>query len=168
MSIYSIWLMPEKDSRANYRDIIIKLSTKLKSPPFDPHCTLYGRLDIDIDKIIPAVNDLVKSKNQFSTYVKRLKTGKTKWKSLYLALENKQEMQFLYEYCKNKFHASRKYVFDPHLSIAYGNFDPEKVHYATKSINIPKYLAFSGIAIVKTGENIVDWEIVFQRNFCSD
>jgi len=66
---------------------------------------------------------------------------------------------------KKQFGSLRKYAFDPHLSIAYGIFDPESIHYATKNINIPEYLAFSAIAIVKTGENIVDWEIVFQRQF---
>ena len=44
-------------------------------------------------------------------------------------------------------------------------FAPESIHYATKNIIIPEYLAFSAIAIVKTGENIEDWEIVFQRQF---
>ena len=45
------------------------------------------------------------------------------------------------------------------------NFKPEELHYATKDIDIPKYLAFSGIAVVKTGENIEEWELVFQRHF---
>ena len=120
---------------------------------------------MNIDQIRPTVIDLVKTKNQFSTNVKRLKTGKTKWKSLYLALDNKEDLRYLYGACKKQFGSLRKYAFDPHLSIAYGIFDPESIHYATKNIKIPEYLSFSAIAIVKTGENIVDWEIVFQRQF---
>ena len=85
MGVYSIWLMLEQDSRSSYRDLIIKLSKKLKTPSFDPHCTIYGRLDLNIDQIRPTVIDLVKTNNQFSTNVKRLKTGETKWKSLYLS-----------------------------------------------------------------------------------
>tara|TARA_B100000686_G_C16474236_1_gene803710 strand:+ start:351 stop:857 length:507 start_codon:yes stop_codon:yes gene_type:complete len=165
MGVYSIWLILEQDSRSSYRDLIIKLSKKLKTPSFDPHCTLYGRLDLNIDQIMPTVIELVKTNNQFSTNVKRIKTGKTKWKSLYLALDNNEEMKYLYGECKKKFGSLRKYSFDPHLSIAYGIFDPESIHYATKNIIIPEYLAFSAIAIVKTGENIEDWEIVFQRQF---
>jgi len=168
MGVYSIWLILEQDSRSSYRDLIIKLSKKLKTPSFDPHCTLYGRLNMDIDKIRPTVIDLVKTTVQFSATVKRLKTGKTKWKSLYLSLDNNEDLRYLYGACKKQFSSSTRYAFDPHLSIAYGIFDPESVHYATKSINIPEYLAFSGIAIVKTGENIRDWEIVFQRQFGSD
>jgi len=165
MSVYSIWLMLEQDSRVSYRDLIIKLSKKLKTSSFDPHCTLYGRLDLNIDQIRPTVIELVKTNNQFSTNVKRLKTGNTKWKSLYLALDNNKNLRYLYGACKKQFGSKRKYAFDPHLSIAYGIFDPESIHYATKNINIPEYLAFSAIAIVKTGENIGDWEVVFQRQF---
>ena len=103
MGVYSVWLMLEKDSRSSYRDLIIKLSKKLKTPSFDPHCTLYGRLDLNIDQIRPTVIELVKTNNQFSTNVKKLKTGKTKWKSLYLSLDNNEEISNLFGDCKMKF-----------------------------------------------------------------
>jgi len=165
MNGYSIWLTLEKDSRSSYRDLIIKLSKRFKSPSFEPHCTIYGRLDIDLDNIKPVIADLAKTRNQFSTTVKRLKSGKSKWKSLYLSINNNEEIKFLYGECKKKFGSSRKYAFDPHLSIAYGLYDSESIHNATKNIIIPKYLAFSGIAIVKTGENITKWETLYQRQF---
>ena len=165
MKGYSIWLTLEKDSRSSYRDLIIKLSKRFKFPSFEPHCTIYGRLDIDLGNIKPVIADLAKTRNQFSTTVKRLKSGKSKWKSLYLSINNNEEIKFLYGECKKKFGSSRKYAFDPHLSIAYGLYDPEFIHNATKNISIPKYLAFSGIAIVKTGENITKWETVYQRQF---
>ena len=168
MNNYSIWLLPEKDSRSRFRDLILRLSKKLKSPAFHPHCTLYGRLNIPSSNIIPAINYLSKSIDQFSTVVKKLKTGKTKWKSLYLTVEKKEEMEKSYNHCKKLFHSSRNYLFDPHVSIAYGNFTPEKLHYATKVIDIPKYLSFSSIALVRTGENIEEWEVVFQRHFRVD
>ena len=165
MKGYSIWLTLEKDSRSSYRDLIIKLSKRFKSPSFEPHCTIYDRLDIDLDNIKPVIANLAKTRNQFSTTVKRLKSGKSKWKSLYLSINNNEEIKFLYGECKKKFGSSRKYAFDPHLSIAYGLYDSESIHNATKNIIIPKYLAFSGIAIVKTGENITKWETVYQRQF---
>ena len=167
MSRYSIWLILEQDSRARYRDLIKRLSKKLKTPAFDPHCTIYGRLNMDLEKIRSEVMELSIRKNQFSATVKSIKIGKTKWKSLYLALDNNEDLSYLYGVCKNKFSTKRIYAFDPHLSLAYGIFDPESIHYSTKHIIIPKYLAFSGIAVVKTGEDISDWEIVFQRQFGS-
>ena len=61
MNNHSIWLLLERDSRYRFRDIILRLSKKLKSPAFPPHCTIYGRLKIPISKIIPAVDHLSKS-----------------------------------------------------------------------------------------------------------
>ena len=168
MDVYSIWLFPEKDSRSRFRQIILRLSKKLKSPSFYPHCTLYGRLNIPIHQVIPVAEHLSNSLDQFSTIVKKLKTGKTKWKSLYLTVDKRREMEISYNYCKKQFHTQRKYIFDPHVSIAYGKFTPEELHYATKGIDIPQYLSFSSIAIVKTGENIEEWEIAFQRHLRVD
>tara|TARA_Y100001970_G_C13957544_1_gene711507 strand:- start:299 stop:676 length:378 start_codon:yes stop_codon:yes gene_type:complete len=125
-------------------------------------------LNIPIGKIIPAVSHLSKSIDQFSTIVKKLKTGKTKWKSLYLTIEKKEELEKSFEYCKKRFLSSRNYLFDPHISIAYGNFTPEKLHYAIKGIEIPKHLSFSSIAAVRTGENIEEWEVVYQRHLKDD
>ena len=165
MSGYSIWLTLEKDSRSSYRNLIIKLSKRFKSSSFEPHCTIYGRLDINLDDIKAVITDLVTTRNQFSTTVKTLKSGNSQWKSLYLSIKNNQQMNFLHLQCKKKFGLSRKYAFDPHLSLAYGLYDPETIYIATKNIIIPKYLAFSGIAIVKTGQNVTKWETVFQRQF---
>ena len=165
MNGYSVWLTLEKDSRSSYRDLIIELSKRFKSPSFEPHCTIYGRLDVALDNIKPVISDIAKKGNQFSTTVKRLKSGKSKWKSLYLAINSNEEMNSLYGKCNKKFGSYRKYAFDPHLSIAYGLYDPESIHNATKNIIIPKYLAFSSIAIVKTGEKITEWETVYQRQF---
>ena len=81
MDNYSIWFFPESDSRSRFRDIILRLS-KIKSP-FPPHCTNIRSIKYTISKIIPAVDHLSKSIDQFSTIVKKLKTGKTKWKSLF-------------------------------------------------------------------------------------
>ena len=163
MSDYSIWLTLEKDSRSKYRKIIMKLSKRLNSIPFDPHCTIYSRLNTDLEKVIPIINDVAKTRDQFSVKVKRLKTGKSKWKSLYLSIDNKEELQSLYSFCKRKIGTSRKFTFDPHLSFAYGLFNAESIHNATKDIVLPKYIAFSGISIVKTGGNISTWETIFHR-----
>ena len=165
MNGYSIWLTLEKNSRASYRNLIIKLSKRFKFPSFQPHCTIYGNIDIDLDNIKHVITELVKTRNHFSTTVKKLKSGNSKWKSIYLSIKNNEEMNFLYYECKKKFEPFRKYAFDPHISLAYGLYEPESIHNATKNIIIPHYLAFSGIAIVKTGENIAKWEIVFQRQF---
>ena len=69
MSDYSIWLTLEKDSRSKYRKIIMKLSKRLNSIPFDPHCTIYSRLNTDLEKVIPIINNVAKTRDQFSVKI---------------------------------------------------------------------------------------------------
>ena len=86
MSAYSIWLDLEKESRVSYRKIISTLSKRLKSPLFEPHCTIYGRLDNKLSDLENIVSKIVNNTNQFSSSVKKLTTGKSYYKSLYCLL----------------------------------------------------------------------------------
>ena len=165
MSAYSIWLDLEKESRANYRTIIYNLSRRLKSPLFEPHCTIYGRLDIKLSVLENIVSKIVNDNNQFSSSVIKLTTGISYYKSLYVKLDNNTSLNEVNSLCKNYFVNSKKYKFDPHISLAYGQFDVEQIHMATKGIAIPKYVVFSGVSIVDTKNDVEKWETVYQRKF---
>ena len=67
--------------------------------------------------------------------------------------------------CKKSFRANSRYSFDPHLSLVYGLHNDEAIYYALRNIEVPRYLSFSGIAIVETGEDISKWQTVYQRQF---
>ena len=75
MSSFSIWLLLEKESRSNYRQIVKTISKRLKAPIFEPHCTIYGHLNTDIEILKPFVTELAKNYNQFSASVKKIKSG---------------------------------------------------------------------------------------------
>ena len=165
MSTYSIWLDLEKESRLSYRKIISTLSKRLKSPLFEPHCTIYGRLDIKLSHLENIVLKIVNNSNQFSSSVQKLTTGKSYYKSLYVKLENNTSLNKVNSSCKNHFINSKNYRFDPHISLAYGQFDLEQIHRVTKRIAIPKDVVFSGVSIVNTKKDVEQWETVFQRKF---
>ena len=165
MNGYSIWLDLEKESRSNYRKIISTLSKRLDSPFFEPHCTIYGHMNIDLVDIKMLISKLILKNNQFSTSAKKIKVGSSYFKSLYIKIDSNFKMLDLYNTCKNRLSLVKKYKFDPHLSLAYGSFEEEKIHNVMKNIIIPKYVVFSGISIVKTGRDVEKWETVFQRKF---
>ena len=165
MSAYSIWLDLEKESRLSYRKIISTLSKRLKSPPFEPHCTIYGRRDIKLSDLENIVSKIVNDSNQFSSSVQKLISGKSYYKSLYVKLENNTSLNKVNSLCKNHFINSKNYRLDPHISLAYGQFDLEQIHRVTKGIAIPKYVVFSGVSIVNTKKDVEQWETVFQRKF---
>ena len=88
MSSFSIWLLLEKESRSNYRQIVKTISKRLKAPIFEPHCTIYGHLNTDIEILKPFVTELAKNYNQFSASVKKIKSGDSYSKSLYVSIKN--------------------------------------------------------------------------------
>ena len=165
MSAYSIWLDLEKESRQNYRKIISTLSRRLKSPLFEPHCTVYGRLNTKLCNLENIVSKIVNDSNQSSSSAKKLAIGKSYFKSLYVKLENNTFLHKVNLSCKSNFVNLKKYRFDPHISLAYGQFDLEQIHRVTKGIAIPKYVVFSGVSIVNTKKGVEQWETVFQRKF---
>ena len=72
MSGYSIWLDLEKESRSSYRKIISTLSNRLDSPFFEPHCTIYGHMNINLEDLKAIITKLVLKNNQFSTSAKKI------------------------------------------------------------------------------------------------
>ena len=67
MNGYSIWLDLEKESRSSYRKIISTLSRRLDSPFFEPHCTIYGHMNTNLEDLKAIITKLVLKNNQFST-----------------------------------------------------------------------------------------------------
>ena len=165
MSGYSIWLDLERESRSSYKKIISTLSKRLDSPFFEPHCTIYGHTNINLEDLKAIITKLVLKNNQFSTSAKKIIIGNSFFKSLYIKIDSNPKLQDLNDICKKRLSFIKKYKFDPHLSLAYGFFEKEKIHNAMKKIIIPAYVAFSGISIVKTGKDVEKWETVFQRKF---
>ena len=162
---FSVWLIPERDSRRQCRQIINKLARKLQFPVYEPHCTLYGRLKCDPYEIEPLISHIATKHAEFSTKVKRIKTGNSKWKCLYFSLRINDRMKSMFSICKDNLLSYRRYAFDPHLSLAYGNYESDKLLHYAERIPIPEKLNFSAISLVRTGETVDDWEVLVHRHF---
>ena len=50
-TMYAIWFTFQKDDENLLQDIINKLSKKYNSDSFKPHITVYGLVNIELDKI---------------------------------------------------------------------------------------------------------------------
>ena len=161
----SVWLMMEKNSRDRCSQIIRTLSKKLQFSVFEPHCTLYGRLKCDPLELEKLISCVAKDHYEFSTRVKGIKTGYSEWKCLYLSLKMNDAMRSIFSICKEHLSSYCRYAFDPHASIAYGKHEPDNISNAAKRINAPEKLNFSGIALVRTGGAINNWEVLTYRHF---
>ena len=102
-----------------------------------------------------------KVKSEFeieNVYTLNIKIGDPPWKRLYIPLSFNKSLLELQKKIDKKFRKYRNYKFDPHLSLAYGNFTPDKKDISL--ISNQEMISFSSIAIVNTPNEIKNWDII--------
>ena len=81
---------------------------------------------------------------------------------MYVQLSLHKNLIELQKKINKKFKRYRNYEFDPHVSLAYGNFIPDKKDISL--ISHQEMISFSSIAIVNTPNEIKDWSIIQKFN----
>ena len=77
---------------------------------------------------------------------------------MYMQLSLNKNLLELQKKIDKKFKQYRNYEFDPHVSLAYGNFTSNKKDICL--ISIKQMISFSSIAIVNTPNEIKNWDII--------
>mgnify|MGYP001170981508 FL=1 len=77
---------------------------------------------------------------------------------MYIQLSLHKNLIELQKKIYKKFKKYRNYEFDPHVSLAYGNFTPDKKDISL--ISHQEMISFSSIAIVNTPNEIKNWNII--------
>ena len=77
---------------------------------------------------------------------------------MYVQLSLHKNLIELQKKIYKKFKRYRNYEFDPHVSLAYGNFTPGKKDISL--ISHQEMISFSSIAIVNTPNEIKNWNII--------
>tara|TARA_B100000900_G_scaffold66650_1_gene51868 strand:+ start:1697 stop:2194 length:498 start_codon:yes stop_codon:yes gene_type:complete len=155
---WSVWLLPKAKDHKLLTDYITLYSRLYDSDLFSPHVTLLGRMNIN-PKLYYSFFNEVKSESEIkNVQTLKIKIGDPPWKRLYIQLSLNKNLKELQNKIAKKFKRYRKYEFDPHVSLAYGNFTPNK-----KDINLISHeemISFSSIAIVNTPNEIKNWNII--------
>jgi len=101
----------------------------------------------------------VKSESEIeNVQILQIKIGDTPWKRIYIQLSLHKNLIELQKKIYKKFKRYRNFEFDPHVSLAYGNFTPDKKDISL--ISHQKIISFSSIAIVNTPNEIKNWNII--------
>ena len=100
-----------------------------------------------------------------STKIKKIRFGTSHWKSFYIDIEKNASLESLQKLMITPISHLRDYLFDPHLSLAYG--DADKMRHIAKEIDLERYICFSSVAIVFVPDNVDEWKIInkFEFNF---
>ncbi len=160
---WSVWLLPETKDKETF-SVYIKIYSKLyTSKLFDSHVTLFGRLNIDPESTFSFFDELKSEPRIEKVKNLHIQFGEPPWKTIHIKLGCDTRLIKLQKKIDQQFARYRNYRFDPHLSLAYGNFIPDKRD--IDLISVKKTISFSSIAIMHTPDQIKDWRLIEKFNF---
>tara|TARA_Y100000591_G_scaffold154872_1_gene133278 strand:- start:77 stop:454 length:378 start_codon:yes stop_codon:yes gene_type:complete len=87
------------------------------------------------------------------------------WKSLVITLKMDESLKKLQNEVQNRFKELKKYIFNPHLSLAYGDIKIKKKDY--NFISLDESICFSSVALVETSDDIDKWRVIKSFNLKS-
>ena len=162
---WSLWLLPDNRKNGKYARIIKKVSLRTGLPSFEPHLTLFGRINANPEPFFEFFKNMANKQKTISTKIKKIKFGTSHWKSFYIDIEKNRSLEALQKQMIAPINHLRDYLFDPHLSLAYG--DADEMRYLTKEIHLERFISFNSVAIVFVPDNVDEWKIInkFEFNF---
>ena len=162
---WSLWLLPDNRENGKYERIIKKLSHRTGLPSFEPHLTLFGRINANPEPFFEFFKNMANKQKMISTKIKKIKFGTSHWKSFYIDIEKNTSLEALQKQMIAPINHLRDYLFDPHLSLAYG--DADEMRYLTKGIYLERFISFNSVAVVFVPDNVDEWKIInkFEFNF---
>lgn len=161
---WSVWLLPGIKDKKECKGYIKLYSGLYNTPLFDPHVTLFGRLNIDPEPTYAFFNQLKSEFNIEKVNNINIQTGESPWKTIHIKLDSNKYLVRLQRKIDEYFAKYREYRFEPHISLAYGNFIPDK-----KDLNlllIKKRISFTSLAIMHTPDQIKNWRLIKKFDFC--
>ena len=89
--MYAIWLTFSQNDKKYLRKIIRDTSKRYDSPVFEPHITIYGLIDIEINLIKKIIKKISANNKSFITKKIKILQSNNLWKTIYIELENQKE-----------------------------------------------------------------------------
>lgn len=152
---WSIWLLPDEKNGVYLQSLINDCCTRFGSQTFDPHVTLFGRVDVEPESAFSFFETICKNQSPISLGVDGIQIGEPPWKALFLQIEKSESLTKFQSIIDAHLNKIRNYDFDPHLSLAYGDLELEKSQ--IENITFPESIQFSSVALVKTPDEISSW-----------
>ena len=162
---WSLWLLPDARDNVKYKSIIKNMSLKTGLSYFEPHLTLFGRINANPEPFFEFFKNMANKQKTISSKIKKIEFGTSHWKSFYINIEKNTSLEALQKQMIAPINHLRDYLFDPHLSLAYG--DADEMRCLTKGIHLERFISFNSVAIVFVPDNVDEWKIInkFEFNF---
>ena len=160
---WSLWLLPDARDNVKYKRIMKNMSLKTGLTSFEPHLTLFGRINANPEPLFKFYKKMANEQKRISTKIKKIKFGNSHWKSFYIDIEKNTSLEALQKQMIAPINHLRDYLFDPHLSLAYG--DANEMRYIVKEIHLERFISFNSVAIAFVPDNVDEWKIINKFEF---
>tara|TARA_B110001454_G_C12601542_1_gene384678 strand:+ start:334 stop:828 length:495 start_codon:yes stop_codon:yes gene_type:complete len=158
--MYAIWLTFSKNDRKYLKNIINNIAKKYNAPKFEPHITVYGLIDLEINVIKKIINKISDNHNVFVTKKIKIQQSNDLWKTIYIELEYGKELKLIYKNLKESFKDPIKYQFNPHLSLIYKILPTKEKIKIINQLDIKNKFKIEEMAILKFFPEIEKWKII--------
>ena len=149
---WSVWLLPKAEDNKIFTEYIRFYSKLYGTDRFLLHVTLFGKMYVNPELFYSFFNKIKSESIIDNVQTLKIKIGDRPWKRMYIQLSLHKNFIELQNKIYKKFKRYRNYEFDPHVSLAFGNFIPDKKDISL--ISLQEMISFSSIAIVNTPNEI--------------
>lgn len=157
--MYAIWLLPEKKDAFYLSKIINDLSKKYRAPTFFPHITIYGLVDVSLEKLNQSIKKSIEEINTIIVKAEKVDFSDNLWKTIFIEIKNNNEMNLIYKRLSQQLMTFGDYNFFPHISLIYKKLDKSEKLDIIKNLKIKNEFVIEKIAILNDSKNIEEWKI---------
>lgn len=156
---YSIWLIPTDEIYQKLAEIISQLSDKYSAPNFEPHLTLIGDLRGSEEEIISKTSKLADLLKPFEIKLKKADYLDEYFRCLFIRAEKTRELIQASDVAREIFNRKSDPDYMPHLSLMYGDINPEIKEKILANLGKEFNLSFEikSIHLFSTTGEVKDW-----------
>ncbi len=164
MDELSLWLEPTGEDLERISKIFNNIQREYNSPIFIPHVTLIDNIPQESQEIESKVTNLKCQK--FKIKFKAINIGKKIYNSIFLECEQSLELMKLNKSAQEVY--SKKYTYNPHMSVIYGNFSYEgkqKIIQDLTKVGLDNFnFEAKTISLWHAEGETSNWKKIFEKN----
>ena len=160
---WSIWLLPDREDLIKYKKLIDRFSLENGSIPFTPHVTLFGRVNIDPEPFFDFFEHKASVQRRITSNISKISIGTPPWRSLYVDIDRDIYLDAFQQDLIGPLSHVREYMFDPHLSLVYG--DIRTTELSIENISLDVTIGFSSVVLAYVPDDIDEWNLIKEFNF---